>query len=658
MSQDKNAKKNPNQSNALSDGNEPANQVVPLVDDSEDEGAGKKTSFVAKTVAILGGIFSLAKIRTISGNCASLIKSLFVKIRSAFSSLGSRLCGLIPKRKQNSENSELNELTANRTEGKENAAAKKPVASSEEFEEFSRPGWSIRTQAIVGLSVVIIGLGGYYGYGFIKPFLSNSGNTDIALNGVGEEDEAGGAGKEGNVDPANTNTPENDIPPIPSSPVFVDQPPYAANSTDNETVIPEMQEFQIPEMAFDPPAAIPDPPPVVQPPSNPYAASAQNPPMASTNNNTGARQGNSASGNTRTAVNNSNNGAASGGAVQADKVDPKSDLVPIRKKGDKQVAQSNISTRINEQGGLPVFEVPNSNQGNPGMREVVAGNANRSTSREIDWGDGLTPDIPDVDPSYVVLAPKPDMAIPMDSESGIVIPEGDNPNQPVDFRTMTPPPAVPAVIEPKYGTASDSIPPAPRFAASDRVSHTKSNVPRVNSSAVFNEITGPDVYQVQAGENYWTISEKHYKTGLYYKALAELNRSIVQYPNQLKAGTKIRIPGINVLQTNYPELCPELTAEGTPNLRRGAKVFDGENERTTIINRLSERVAASEREKPTISPGAVYSVQEGDTIFRIAKAELDSLDRWVEIYRLNSTNINNENFELHPGMRLQLPAIR
>jgi nucleoid-associated protein YgaU len=48
-------------------------------------------------------------------------------------------------------------------------------------------------------------------------------------------------------------------------------------------------------------------------------------------------------------------------------------------------------------------------------------------------------------------------------------------------------------------------------------------------------------------------------------------------------------------------------------------------------------------------------VQEGDTLFDIARYELGKAARWAELYELNREAIGNDIDFLRPGMELILP---
>ena len=138
-------------------------------------------------------------------------------------------------------------------------------------------------------------------------------------------------------------------------------------------------------------------------------------------------------------------------------------------------------------------------------------------------------------------------------------------------------------------------------------------------------------YEVQPNDSFWTISEKLYGTGAYFRALAKHNRRKVTDQNRLQVGQVIEAPDVAELEAKYPAYCPR------PEHRHVA------------------------RHQPASLPagrhdaGAVYTVVEGDTLYRIARYELGDASRWYEIYKLNREMIGESFNHLRPGTRLVLP---
>ncbi len=140
-------------------------------------------------------------------------------------------------------------------------------------------------------------------------------------------------------------------------------------------------------------------------------------------------------------------------------------------------------------------------------------------------------------------------------------------------------------------------------------------------------------YTIQPNDNLWTISEKVYGTGGYFKALYEHNRSRLPHADRLVVGTSIDVPPTTTLEQNYPTLCPKQ--------RKSALV-------------KPRTMPASMRGRKA-SGGNVYVVEEGDTLFDIARYELGKASRWAEIYDLNRETLGEDFDHLAPGTELVMP---
>lgn len=156
--------------------------------------------------------------------------------------------------------------------------------------------------------------------------------------------------------------------------------------------------------------------------------------------------------------------------------------------------------------------------------------------------------------------------------------------------------------------------------------------PRVNPE----NLRRPDgSYKVQPNDTYWSISEKMFGSGAYFRALAEHNREKNPREDRLQAGVVISVPTAPELEKSYPDMCPK------PNHRRPA----GANIRPTGLSMVSQ------------SPDRrTYVVVEGDTLSDIAKFELGKRSRWGEIYQLNRDRLGDNYDYLVPGTELLLPA--
>lgn len=141
-----------------------------------------------------------------------------------------------------------------------------------------------------------------------------------------------------------------------------------------------------------------------------------------------------------------------------------------------------------------------------------------------------------------------------------------------------------------------------------------------------------DKYTVLPNDSFWTISEKAYGSGGFFKALYEHNRKLHPEVDEMKVGQVLTVPDESVLRRAYPDLCPK------PRLQMPG-----------VQQRLA---SASGRMR---SAGRAYTVEDGDTLFEIARRELGKTSRWAEIYDLNHDVLGNDFDYLRPGLELILP---
>jgi nucleoid-associated protein YgaU len=141
-------------------------------------------------------------------------------------------------------------------------------------------------------------------------------------------------------------------------------------------------------------------------------------------------------------------------------------------------------------------------------------------------------------------------------------------------------------------------------------------------------------YTVQPNDSLWTVSEKVYGSGRYFKAIYEHNRSRLPRADKLAVGTIILVPPVATLEQNYPALCPKQ--------RKSAMV-------------KPRTLPASTRQRG-VTGDNVYVVAEGDTLFDIARYELGKASRWAEIYQLNRDALGEDFDYLQPGTELVMPA--
>jgi nucleoid-associated protein YgaU len=142
------------------------------------------------------------------------------------------------------------------------------------------------------------------------------------------------------------------------------------------------------------------------------------------------------------------------------------------------------------------------------------------------------------------------------------------------------------------------------------------------------------MYTVQPNDTLWSISEKVYGTGGYFKAIAAHNRNNLPRSDQLSVGTRVAVPPLEELEQNYPSLCPK-------------------QRKSALVKPRGAAAAAPPRQ---LAGGEVYVVEQGDTLFDIARYELGKASRWAEIYELNRAQLGEDFDYLQPGIELRLPA--
>ncbi len=104
--------------------------------------------------------------------------------------------------------------------------------------------------------------------------------------------------------------------------------------------------------------------------------------------------------------------------------------------------------------------------------------------------------------------------------------------------------ASPTSQAPRYGNNTA----APAVAMSNELSSPSAAVASISRDG--------DQYSVQPNDSYWTISEKAYGTGAFFKALHEHNRKKYKDADDLHIGQVLSVPDEGVLRRAYPDLCP------------------------------------------------------------------------------------------------------
>ncbi len=154
--------------------------------------------------------------------------------------------------------------------------------------------------------------------------------------------------------------------------------------------------------------------------------------------------------------------------------------------------------------------------------------------------------------------------------------------------------------------------------------------PRVLPTAAIRPIGG--TLRTLRDDSFWSISERVYGTGVYFKALYEHNRERFPEPDRIPQGREVEVPSFDELKRLYPDLCAQPSDEDT-----------------VVYSQLRPS------EQPKTRP---YVVRQGETLWDIARFELGQGSRYVEILRLNRDRLGDDYNHPPAGMTLQLPAVQ
>ncbi|HEX4129149.1 MAG TPA: LysM peptidoglycan-binding domain-containing protein [Pirellulales bacterium] len=152
---------------------------------------------------------------------------------------------------------------------------------------------------------------------------------------------------------------------------------------------------------------------------------------------------------------------------------------------------------------------------------------------------------------------------------------------------------------------------------------------------------GQETYTIRPNDTFWRISEHAYGTGSYFKALEEHNRERSPYSDRLRVGDVVSTPPVNYLEEKYPDLCPK--RRNVPPAR-------------SVMSNAS--LPGMNPGLPGSATGRMYTVQQGDTLFDIARGQLGKASRWAEIYDLNRDRLGEDFDFLAPGTQLMMPESR
>lgn len=136
-------------------------------------------------------------------------------------------------------------------------------------------------------------------------------------------------------------------------------------------------------------------------------------------------------------------------------------------------------------------------------------------------------------------------------------------------------------------------------------------------------------YVVEPNETLWSIAEKEYGDGFMWTEIAKVNN--ITQPNQLEKGQELDIPRKSDVTAAQPAVAG--TTDETP-------------EEISTVEQVSEETT------PTINQ---YTVQHGDSLWKIAEKIYSDGYRWVDIWHANQAAIANPNI-LPNGVVLEIPS--
>jgi nucleoid-associated protein YgaU len=158
------------------------------------------------------------------------------------------------------------------------------------------------------------------------------------------------------------------------------------------------------------------------------------------------------------------------------------------------------------------------------------------------------------------------------------------------------------------------------------------------------------VYTVVDGDNLGSIAKKVYGLDegnrmVNIKRIAQANQGVLPSPNEVRVGQKLIIP--------------PLPASPTTTKAPVAPAVNTNRPMDVLPQKLFEKVEALGRRAPAPAPAPVaegrwYTVQSGDSLWKIAASQLGSGTRCDEIAKLNAETLNSSG-TLDVGMKLRLP---
>ena len=158
------------------------------------------------------------------------------------------------------------------------------------------------------------------------------------------------------------------------------------------------------------------------------------------------------------------------------------------------------------------------------------------------------------------------------------------------------------------------------------------------------------IYTVVDGDNLGSIAKKVYGLDegnrmVNIKRIIQANEAVLLSPNEVRVGQKLIIPPLPT--------SPTMTKVPVAPAVNTSRPMD------VLPQKLFEKVEALGRRAPATAPAPVaegrwYTVQSGDSLWKIAASQLGSGTRCDEIAKLNAETLSSSD-TLDVGMKLRLP---
>lgn len=167
-----------------------------------------------------------------------------------------------------------------------------------------------------------------------------------------------------------------------------------------------------------------------------------------------------------------------------------------------------------------------------------------------------------------------------------------------------------------------------------------------------NDVAAPgSTYVVREGDDLWQIAETAYGDGYRWIDIVKANN--IQDPNNLAAGTTLRLPGDTIAVVTTKEQRQEATGSTLPNVTKAITPTGSMITATPIpATPTSAIVQAPTPTSGGSLSGKNYVVKAGDTLWDISVRAYGNGYRWSEIAKIN--NLQNPNI-IHNGNNLVLP---